>query len=136
MSLTLQNLSVGYAGKPVVKDLETTAHAGDFIGLVGPNGAGKSSLLKTLAGILPPLGGDALFGPQSLFSMPRKMRARTLAYLPQDKHANWPLPVQDLITLGRAPHLGSLGKLSGPDKDAVKTAARRSGCEDLLRRNY
>jgi ATP-binding cassette subfamily F protein 3 len=56
--LQLKGASVGYAGNPVVDQINLTIEPGDRIGLLGPNGAGKSTLIKLLAGELSPLNGE------------------------------------------------------------------------------
>jgi ATP-binding cassette subfamily F protein 3 len=55
-------LTVGYPGKPILRDATVNIYRGDRVGIVGPNGAGKSTLLKTLVGELPPLAGDVQRG--------------------------------------------------------------------------
>ncbi len=50
-------ISVGYADKPILKDVAVNIFRGDRVGIVGPNGCGKSTLLKTLVGELKPLDG-------------------------------------------------------------------------------
>jgi ATP-binding cassette subfamily F protein 3 len=56
--LTLEGVDAGYAGIPVLRRVDLTLRAGARIGLLGANGAGKSTLVRTLAGELPPVGGD------------------------------------------------------------------------------
>ena len=51
------DISVGYPGKPILKDVTVNVYRGDRVGIVGPNGCGKSTLVKTLIGELPPLAG-------------------------------------------------------------------------------
>lgn len=50
------------AGRTVLSGIDLTLQAGQRIGLLGVNGAGKSTLIKTLAGELAPLSGEARFG--------------------------------------------------------------------------
>jgi ABC-type Mn2+/Zn2+ transport system ATPase subunit len=75
--ITLENLSIGYNGQPVLSGITFSIPRGGFTAILGGNGSGKSTLLKTLLGLLPPLagridtasGGDRLiFGyvPQSI----------------------------------------------------------------------
>ncbi len=51
------NITVGYPGKPILKDVAVNIYRGDRVGIVGPNGCGKSTLIKTLVGELAPLSG-------------------------------------------------------------------------------
>lgn len=49
--------------RPVVNDLDLTIRAGEFYALLGPNGAGKTTILRMVAGLLQPDGGDiSIFG--------------------------------------------------------------------------
>ena len=57
--LRLQQLDCGFApGRPVLRGVEREVLAGARIGILGANGQGKSTLVKTLAGVLRPLGGS------------------------------------------------------------------------------
>jgi ATP-binding cassette subfamily F protein 3 len=59
--LVLEDVAAGYGGRAVLSDVKLTLRAGERIGLLGVNGAGKSTLIKTIAGVLAPLGGAAVF---------------------------------------------------------------------------
>ncbi|MCP4700264.1 MAG: ATP-binding cassette domain-containing protein [Gammaproteobacteria bacterium] len=61
--LTLEEVSVGYDGEPVLEKLNLRLVPGSRTGLLGPNGAGKSTLIKLLAGALPPLAGERQASP-------------------------------------------------------------------------
>src|SRR5215471_4674710 len=56
------NLTVGYPGAPILKNVTVNIYRGDKVGIVGPNGSGKSTLLSTLMGNLPPLAGRVEIG--------------------------------------------------------------------------
>jgi len=60
----LQNVSLSYAGQPVVRNLSVRIQRGDRIGLIGPNGIGKSSLLKLILGEQAPDQGEVRLGSQ------------------------------------------------------------------------
>jgi ATP-binding cassette subfamily F protein 3 len=55
--VALEQVAVGYDGRPVVSDVTLTLLAGARVGLLGANGAGKSTLVKLLAGEVAPLSG-------------------------------------------------------------------------------
>jgi ABC-2 type transport system ATP-binding protein len=60
--ITLDNLSVNFGGRPILKELRGELR-GRAIGLLGPNGAGKTTLIHTLLGFHPPSAGTArIFG--------------------------------------------------------------------------
>src|ERR1043166_1367134 len=60
--ITLDNLSVSFGGRPILKNLNGELR-GRAIGLLGPNGAGKTTLIHTLLGFHPPSSGSArIFG--------------------------------------------------------------------------
>jgi ATP-binding cassette subfamily F protein 3 len=59
----LEGLTIGYdASAPLLRDLNLIVRAGERIAVLGPNGHGKSTLLKTLVGEIPPLGGRVRIG--------------------------------------------------------------------------
>ena len=60
--LTCENLSVGYEGKPILQNLNFQICKGDYLCIVGENGSGKSTLMKTILGLLSPIGGKILTG--------------------------------------------------------------------------
>jgi ATP-binding cassette, subfamily F, member 3 len=60
--LSLEELSVGFAGRPLLEIGRLDVGRGERIGIVGPNGSGKTTLLRTIAGDLPPLEGWLTLG--------------------------------------------------------------------------
>lgn len=58
MTLTVQDLAIARGGIPVLEGIGFTLDAGEALILRGPNGVGKTTLLRTIAGLQPPLAGD------------------------------------------------------------------------------
>ncbi|MGA4878471.1 ABC transporter ATP-binding protein [Streptomyces lydicamycinicus] len=57
LQLTLSDAVLGRPGAPVLDQVDLDVAAGEILTVVGPSGCGKSTLLRTLAGLLPLLGG-------------------------------------------------------------------------------
>jgi branched-chain amino acid transport system ATP-binding protein len=60
--LECRGLAAGYGAVAVVRDLDLYVDPGEVVALIGPNGAGKTTTLLTLAGELPAISGDVVFG--------------------------------------------------------------------------
>ena len=58
--LTARGLSLGHPGHPVLSDVDLDVPPGEVLTVVGSSGGGKSTLLRALAGLLPPTGGELL----------------------------------------------------------------------------
>ena len=113
----------------VLRGMDMALPAARWTSIVGPNGAGKSTLLKVLAGLLPYQGEVTLLG-QSLATLPRRERARELAWLGQSEVSGDDLTVWDVAMLGRLPHQAWLGAPSAADHAAVEQALRATQAWD------
>ncbi len=83
ISLTVEGLSTGYRGRPVIHGIALPRlRAGEITALVGPNAAGKSTLLRALAGLLPARGRAAL-AERNLLKMTAAERAALIGFMPQ-----------------------------------------------------
>jgi iron complex transport system ATP-binding protein len=131
--LAAENVTVARGGKTILKDVSLQAHAGEFVAVLGPNGAGKSTLLKVLAGLLPPSGGQVMLGHRKLSALSRRQLASMRAYLPQNPHLEWPIPVERLVALGLTPRLPATGKL--PDSFVPMIARALEQCDLLDKRD-
>jgi ATP-binding cassette subfamily F protein 3 len=58
----LEDLTIGYDNVPLLHSLNLTVRAGERVAVMGPNGHGKSTLLKTIVGAIPALGGRVRIG--------------------------------------------------------------------------
>jgi iron complex transport system ATP-binding protein len=117
-----RQLALGYNGHNIIEHLDLTARPGELVGLVGPNGAGKTTVLRALAGLLTPRGGSVLVDDQSIDDLSSAVRARSIGLVPQGEAYVWPLRVEELVLLGRAPHRGWLLPMSRHDHTVVEQA--------------
>ncbi len=134
-ALRFEKLTAGYGRKPVITGLEGEAQSGRFIALLGPNGCGKSTLLKSLAGILPVKSGQIAHGNTNVRLLPNALRARTIAYLSQQRDIVWPLSVREIIALGRAPYRGPLGKISAQGQAKIDDVIARLDLSEYSNRS-
>ena len=85
-SLHVQDVSVSYAGKPAIQDVNLEVKAGEIYGLIGLNGAGKTTLIKTILDLRDQDSGDiSLFGQAKA----HKESKAKLAYLPEKFEPPW-----------------------------------------------
>lgn len=131
--LTASGLFVRLDRTPIVKDASLTLRAGRFTALVGPNGAGKTTLVRALAGVLPAEGEIGL-GGRPLSDLSPRERAKRIAYLPQGNTFHWPMPVEQIVALGRYPHGDPFSPSTEADRRAVAHALAVTGAQELAHR--
>lgn len=117
--LSLASLGLIRRGRAVLDDISLELRPGECLGLIGPNGAGKSTLIRAALGL------ERASGRSSLAEMPAGRRARQAAWLPQGREVAWPMPVADLVALGRLPHLARGTRLPEGDRTAVEAVLAR-----------
>ncbi len=120
--LKLHHLTIGYNNSaPVVKAIDAELSAGSFCCLLGRNGTGKSTLLRTIAGLQPQLGGD-IERPDSI--------GIVLTYVPNLLNTR----VREMVAYGRLAHTGIWGRLSDEDYLIADEAIRMVGIEAIASR--
>ena len=122
IALTARGIIVRLKGRAVVDNASVSLSPGGLIALAGPNGAGKSTLLKTLAGLIAPIDGEVRVGDRLLRDVSARERARLIAYLPQSRVVHWPLPVRNIVALGRLPHRAPGSVENAADAAAIDAA--------------
>ena len=125
----------GRARRRILGPLDLELRRGECLAVVGPNGAGKTTLLRLVTGLLAPSEGELRWGEAPYAGLGRLELARRIAYVPQVRPTRVPLTVEQLVLLGRYPHLGRW-RLAPRAEDfaAVERALARVGVEELRRR--
>lgn len=135
MSLQLNNLSIGYTtGKAVAAAITATAAEGRLTCLLGANGMGKSTLLRTMAGFMPPLGGSIAINGTDTSRLPAHRMARQVSVVLTLPSATGNLSVREMVAMGRTPYTNFWGKLSQDDRKAVDEALSMAGIAHLADR--
>ena len=132
--LKCENLTFRYnrTGAPVLSGASLELKQGEIGILLGKNGSGKTTLFKNILGIHNPSAGSIRFEGENLLRMPRKERARRIAYVPQDIHFG-ALSVFDSILMGRVSYFGL--KASHADYTAVEKIVEDMQLGDFAHRN-
>ncbi len=139
VAVTVENLSHHFPGRSsrlVLSEVSFQVGQGEIFVILGPNGSGKSTLMRLLAGIDRPVSGHLLLSGQSLNQIPRKTRARVIAYVPQIFPESFAMTCRDLVMAGRAPRQGMLGFQSREDSRAVEEAMAFTDTLDFKARDF
>ena len=121
----LRSLTIGYSRRVVAERLAGRLYAGQLTCLIGRNGTGKSTLLKTVAGLLPPLGGDIAVMEDGGQSHP--LTSRDIAVVLTERINIQGMRVRDMVGLGRSPYTGFFGVLKERDREIVEEAMTLAG---------
>lgn len=123
-AVVLAGLTVAIDKHEIVRSLDLTVEAGEWVTVIGPNGAGKTTLLRAIGGLVPYSGSLELFGVPAR-ALRRRDRARLLATVPQAPVVPPGMAVLDYVLLGRTPYIPALGRESAADLAAVREVLDR-----------
>lgn len=125
-----ENVSIGYEGQTVVKDLNFAIEKGDYLCIVGENGSGKSTLVKSLLGLKSVEKGRITFGDG--------LRQNEIGYLPQqnDTQKDFPASVYEVVLSGRLNSRGFHPFYTSGDKREAVEKMELLGIRDLERQCF
>lgn len=120
--LHVRRLVAGYGDTTILDGLDLDVPPGKITAIVGANACGKSTLLRTMARLLSPKGGEVLLDGAAIHRLPARTLARTLGLLPQSPVAPEGITVADLVSRGRHPHHGLFARWTRKDDEAIAAA--------------
>ena len=128
--LTCQNLTLGYEGTELLKNLNFEINAGDYLCIVGENGSGKSTLMKTILGLQTPLRGAVLTGDG--------LRENEIGYLPQQTvvQRDFPASVWEIVLSGCQNRCGFRPFFKKEEKQLAWESIEKMGLRLLVKRCY
>lgn len=136
--LSVTDLRMGYRTSKgevsVSGEISFDIFPGELVAIVGPNGVGKSTLLRTLAGVHPPLGGEILLNNKSVREHTVKELATSLSIVLTEKIPAGNLTAAELIALGRQPYTNWIGSLTSEDRDIVNKVLDKLDLRELHNR--
>ena len=125
--ITLESLAIGYDGQAVLSGISLAVTRGSFTAILGANGTGKSTLLKTLLGLQPVIGG------QIKISLPA-----TFGYVPQAIQFDplYPLTGCDVALMGVYGRVGPMHFPSRAEKDFVRECLHATAATEFAQRKF
>ena len=130
VQLCCRDLAVGYDGNEILRGLNFEVNAGDYLCIVGENGSGKTTLMKTILGLLSPMGGTIETGDG--------LRQSEIGYLPQQTlvQRDFPATVWEIVLSGCQGGCGLRPFYNREEKDRARENIERMGITALTRRCY
>jgi iron complex transport system ATP-binding protein len=122
--LHIRHLSGGYFKEDIIKNITLSIYRGEFLGIIGPNGSGKTTLLRFATRVLKPRQGGIYFSDQDIFEMDLKQFCRQVACVSQDISTNFSFTVEEIVLMGRIPHLKRLSFETKNDFEIAYEALR------------
>jgi ferric enterobactin transport ATP-binding protein fepC len=136
MNLICNNISYSIKDKTILHNVSIDVKGNKFYSILGPNGCGKTTLLKTIYRILKPSFGKILLNNKNMEDIRLKDSAKEMAVVAQFNEINFDCNVEDMVMLGRTPHIGFMQTEKQIDYDIVKDALRKVGMLDKSDRSY
>ena len=134
--LDARNISFRYTDRPVLDGVSFALDAARILAVIGPNGSGKTTLLKMLNATLFPDQGQMLLDGRDTRRWTRREIARTMAMVPQESPAIFPFFAEEIVLMGRFPHLGSIAFEGKKDFRIVREAMAKTDCLAYAHRRF
>ena len=131
-----EKLTIGYNGKPLIKDINIAIKKGEIITIIGPNGAGKSTLLKNLARQIDPIEGCVYLDDKKLSEMSGSDLSKKVAILFTDRIKGEMMNCYDVVATGRYPYTGYFGVLGAKDREVIENTMKLVKVEDLCDKDF
>jgi iron complex transport system ATP-binding protein len=136
--LSLDSLKIGYVSgrheNLILPPLKACANKGELIAVIGRNGIGKSTLLRTLTGLQPSLGGEILYSGKNIRDYSRMDLAQKVGYISTEIVKVSNMSVYNLVALGRFPHTNWIGKIDAKNQEVIMDAIEKTGMSAFCNR--
>ncbi len=120
--IRLENLTLGYADRTLLKQVSTSFEVGRLTALIGRNGSGKSTLLRALAGLNTAYEGQIMLGEEEIRQLDAHTLSTRLALVTTERVRIANLRCRDVVALGRAPYTNWIGRMQEEDRQLVEHA--------------
>ena len=101
MLLEVKNLDAGYGYLQILRSVSLNIEKGEYVCIVGPNGAGKSTTMKTIAGLIPPMGGSIFFNGENIAGLPAsQITKKGISFVSEELNLFVNMTVQENLYMG------------------------------------
>ncbi len=128
MSINTESLCFSYKERVAVCDVSLTLNPGMFYGILGPNGCGKTTLIDLLIRHQVPESGTVNYKGKPFNQYTRKQIAREIALVPQYYAINFPFTSQEIVMMGRYPHIDRFSFPNEKDREMVDAVMEQTEC--------
>ncbi|MEL5893617.1 metal ABC transporter ATP-binding protein [Bacteroides sp. GD17] len=137
--IEIKNLSAGYDGRTVLRDVNLTVYDRDFLGIIGPNGGGKTTLIKCILGLLKPTAGEIQYRAcraANSAEAPNTDIRLTMGYLPQYNSIDrkFPITVEEVILSGLSSKKPLASRFTAAHREKARNVIARMGLEGMEQR--
>lgn len=133
-TLRLQQVSLGYGRRTILKDASFEASPGEVLGIIGPNGSGKSTLIRGMTRLLIPSSGQIFIDGHTIDQLKHSDLAQLVAVVPQNAVLPELFTAVEVVLMGRTPHLGLFRYESDKDLAIVQKAMEATNTAHLAER--
>lgn len=134
--IQMDDLSVGYNGNALIKNICIGIQKGEIVTLIGPNGAGKSTILKSITRQLKLIGGSVSIAERQLSSLTHRELSLQMAVVLTERMHPELMTCHDIVATGRYPYTGRLGLLTREDEEKVEEAMAAVHAAELGSRDF
>ncbi len=131
-----EGLTVGYDGKPLIKNIELGIRKGEILTLIGPNGAGKTTILKSIIRQLSPIAGVVWLDGKRMSDLSGHELSTKMSVVLTERARPEMMTCEDVVATGRYPYTGRFGVLSDEDRRVVREAMELVHIGELRERDF
>lgn len=131
-----KDLSVGYNGNPLIKNISIGIEQGEIVTLIGPNGSGKSTILKSITKHLASISGTVFIGKDKLDTLSYRELSKRVAVVLTERIKPELMTCRDVVASGRYPYTNRMGILTERDEEIINDAMEKVNVLDLSQRSY
>ncbi len=133
--LHVEDLNWQVESKHILKDINFSIKAGQFVGVIGSNGSGKTSLLRTLYRYTKPTAGRIMLQQQDIWRSSATDIAKQVAVVTQAP-SSLPYFVDEVVAMGLTPHKKLFEGENAADKQLIANALAQVDLRDLASNRF